>query len=159
MNGKRTSLTEMERCVAQVLSRDCVCARLDDGRVVAFVVVVDEELVKQGPEAESFLTRCIKNLPSHLVPSKFVQVSEFPMTANGKIDRNLILSKNLESLNRQKISVSEEIRPREIFFELWLKYLRTPPKGSDVFVDVGGDSHLAILLASELEDTTGSYSF
>ena len=81
------------------------------------------------------------------------------MTANGKIDRSLILSKNLESLNRQKISVSEEIRPREIFFELWLKYLRTPPKGSDVFVDVGGDSHLAILLASELEDTTGSYSF
>ena len=156
MNGKRTSLTEMERCVAQVLSRDCVCARLDDGRVGAFVVVVDEELVKQGPEAESFLTRCIKNLPSHLVPSKFVQVSEFPMTANGKIDRNLLLSKNREW---PKTSVSNKIGNREIFFELWLKYLRTPPKGSDVFVDVGGDSHLAILLASELEDTTGSNSF
>ena len=147
-------MTEIELCVAEVLARDRVCVLHHDDQVVAFVVV-GQDLDEDGPDVDSFVSQCVKKLPSHLVPSKFVQVSEFPMTANGKIDRRMLRSKLLEPKNRRKISVSEKSR---LFLQLWQKYLRVPPKGADVFVDVGGDSHLAILLASDLEDATGRFS-
>ena len=31
-------------------------------------------------------------LPIHMIPTKFIQIDEFPMTKNGKIDRKKLMS-------------------------------------------------------------------
>ena len=40
---------------------------------------------------------------------------------------------------------------------LWKKYLGVAPLEGDVFIEAGGDSHLAVLLVQEFEDLTGKY--
>jgi nonribosomal peptide synthetase DhbF len=135
VNGKRTSLPEIERAVEAVLNRGC-CSILFKDRVVVFVA-------DENAEAEDFVIRCSEKLPKHLVPSKFVKVSNFPVTANGKIDRKSLEAILLEKSKRKRLDGRNR---NEIFFDLWQKLVSIPPKGSDCFAELGGDSHLVPML-------------
>ena len=45
----------------------------------------------------------------------------------------------------------------DLLSNLWKKYLGVSPLEGDVFIEAGGDSHLAVLLVQEFEDLTGKY--
>jgi amino acid adenylation domain-containing protein len=60
--------------------------RPGDNRLVAYV------LPKEGirPEPTELRTHLAVLLPDHMVPSDFVYLKEFPLTSNGKVDRNAL---------------------------------------------------------------------
>jgi acyl-coenzyme A synthetase/AMP-(fatty) acid ligase/acyl carrier protein len=51
-------------------------------------------------------------LPEYLLPSKFFQIKEIPLTANGKVDRNYILSQieNIPSIEKKLLSSDKVIQ-------------------------------------------------
>ena len=96
-------------------------------------------------------------LPEYMVPSTFVFLEQFPLTANGKVNRNA-----LPAAARIQVETndSDPVAPRDVLelklTGLWEKILNVHPiKLRDNFFDLGGNSLLAVRLFSELRKQTG----
>jgi acyl-coenzyme A synthetase/AMP-(fatty) acid ligase/acyl carrier protein len=67
-----------------------VIAREDEAgekRLVAYVILSG---VQQPPTAGGMREHLRKQLPDYMVPASFVQLSSFPLTANGKVDKSAL---------------------------------------------------------------------
>jgi amino acid adenylation domain-containing protein len=93
-----------------------------------------------------------ERLPDYMVPSAFVVLDALPLTANGKVDRKLLV----ERTNLSLTEVSDHVIPRnQIGFTLtkiWEQILGVSPIGvHDNFFQLGGHSLFAIRLAGEIQ--------
>ena len=92
-----------------------------------------------------------ESLPAYMVPSRFLFLSDFPKTTNGKINR-----KALPSPDRGKTANSSSyIAPRNQLEQklaiMWEEVLRIPKAGiHDDFFALGGSSLLAVGVVSRL---------
>ncbi|MGH0943167.1 amino acid adenylation domain-containing protein [Bacillus mycoides] len=82
-------------------------------------------------------------LPSYMVPSRFVTMEAIPLTANGKVDREVLPMPEEEQTN------SEAVAPRnsneKILATIWKQVLGVKKVGiHDNFFEIGGDSILSI---------------
>ena len=97
-----------------------------------------------------------KRLPEYMVPSAYVVLDRFPLTANGKVDR-----KALPAPARPKVESSGTKSAASDMLEmqltqLWEKVLNLRPVGAtDNFFDLGGTSMMAVRLFSELSKRFG----
>jgi amino acid adenylation domain-containing protein len=93
-----------------------------------------------------------ERLPDYMVPGILVQLDEFPLTPNGKIDR-----KRLPSLQKvSRVSRGDSITPRnqteQRLSELWSDALHVDRPGiRDNFFDLGGHSLLLVQLHARLK--------
>lgn len=95
-------------------------------------------------------------LPEYMVPSAFVFLDRFPLTANGKVDRKA-LPAPVRSITQMesKSSVPRDTLELQLT-KLWEKALGVYPVNlGDNFFDLGGDSLMAVRLFSELRQLTG----
>jgi D-alanine--poly(phosphoribitol) ligase subunit 1 len=85
IGGFRIELMDIEVCVRNFPGvTDAVCF-LDQWRQRTLLTCVIE---KRGNEPVDLINKYLKNeLPTYMVPSKFVVVESFPRNANGKVDR------------------------------------------------------------------------
>ncbi|WP_459502279.1 non-ribosomal peptide synthetase [Bacillus sp. C1] len=92
-------------------------------------------------------------LPSHMVPSYFVEMDELPLNINGKIDR-----KSLPVPDRQGIEegyVAPRNEREQILATIWEHVLGTKPIGiHDNFFESGGDSILSIQIVSRAKQAS-----
>jgi hypothetical protein len=137
----------MENVVENVLGKRCVCLSTNN-KVTAFVVVDDDN-------SENYFQICVKKLPRHLVPGEFVPLRSLPMTSNGKVDKAKLLSL-IETSTVKRKPESDLIN---LLQNLWEKYLSFLPQEDANFVELGGDSHLAVLFVQEFEDRSGKLPF
>ncbi|MBW3496266.1 non-ribosomal peptide synthetase [Bacillus sp. FDAARGOS_1420] len=87
-------------------------------------------------------------LPSYMVPSRFVTMEAIPLTANGKVDREVLPMPEEEQTN------SEAVAPRnsneKILATIWKQVLGVKKVGIyDNFFEIGGDSILSIQIISQ----------
>ena len=92
-------------------------------------------------------------LPEYMVPSAFVVLTMFPLTAHGKIDR-----RQLPDPEHFALPTSEQIGPRTAteaaLVELWAELLGLNSLSvTDNFFDLGGHSLLAAQLVSRIRDS------
>ena len=82
-------------------------------------------------------------LPEYMIPSKIVQLNEFPITSNGKIDRNK-LSKRKEENNKGRIIKEENLNDLEKRIrDIWCEVIGSNEIEKDEdFYSAGGDSLL-----------------
>lgn len=94
-------------------------------------------------------TRLKEHLPGYMIPSIFVQVQEFPLNKNGKIDKKKL--PNPSSIPDQKASNSWDNGLQKQIAEIWEQTLQRPvtPKDQN-FYELGGDSIQAIQIVSKL---------
>ena len=85
-------------------------------------------------------------LPAAVVPSRLVELDEFPITPAGKVDRAR-LTTTLRNREPQQTAVSGL---RDGIAEIWYTTLRVHPAGADDFFALGGDS----LTAAEVVNRT-----
>ncbi len=120
-------------------------------RLIAWVRPRSLEVVLDADELRRDLSG---RLPAYMIPSAFVQVEEWPLSATGKIDRRALPDPSFDSK-------SERIAPRtpteEIVAGLFAELLGASDLGADSdFFNLGGHSLLATQLASRLRRTFGA---
>ncbi|TMZ67041.1 non-ribosomal peptide synthetase, partial [Klebsiella pneumoniae] len=146
-------LGEIEAVLAEhpEVSRAVAVVREDtagDRRIVAYLGTDSDTPVSTADVAAHVRSR----LPDYMVPSAFVTLAEFPLTANGKIDR--------AALPEPRTTGTVDNGPRdpyeEILCGLFADVLDVPAVGvDDDFFDLGGHSLLAIRLISRVRSVLG----
>lgn len=117
-----------------------------DKRLVAYVQQKESmPFVEFVSEMRSFLN---ERLPPHMIPALFIEVNEFTLTNNGKIN-----TKALPAPTEKSIKLDNYVAPKsevEIqLCEIWQRVLPVEKVGiKDNFFSLGGDSILAIRITA-----------
>ena len=97
-----------------------------------------------------------KQLPKAMVPEKLVQLTSLPLSANGKVDRRLLLS--LYDAMPQREVQQEALNACETALAaIWSQLLamQASPGRRQGFFELGGDSLLATRLLNRIQDQFG----
>ncbi|MFP2923715.1 alpha/beta fold hydrolase [Pyxidicoccus sp. 3LG] len=156
VRGFRIETGEIESVLRQhpAVEDAVVLAREDvpgDVRLVGYAVPRTGQAVE--PEVLSRFVR--ERLPDYMVPSHFLVLEAFKLSANGKVDR-----KALPVPGRERTSTRAVVAPRSALelqlVRLWEEVLGVSPLGiEDDFFALGGHSLLAVRLMSRLQQQLG----
>ncbi len=102
-------------------------------------------------------THLRERLPDYLVPGRLVEVPALPLVRNGKLDRKALpaVAEAAEAATtNQAYEPADEVEATVV--DIWAELLRRPPANADeTFLDAGGHSLLAVMLANRLEKSFG----
>ncbi len=157
IRGYRIEISEVEAALAALpeVSEAVVCARpAPDGELQLIAYVVRR--AGQNCTAEQLRRALRATLPGYMIPPAFVFQDQFPLSPNGKIDRQALPAPDD---NRQKLRRHE--RPRDIveahLVNLWESVLGISPIGRhENFFDLGGDSLQSTQVLASIEDSFGA---
>jgi hypothetical protein len=95
-----------------------------------------------------------EKLPAPMIPSFFVVLERFPLTANGKIDRQALPAPDMGRLDLAGDYIAPRNPVEEVMAGLWEELLGLDRVGiRDNFFELGGHSLLATQLVSRLRQT------
>src|ERR1019366_3153387 len=97
-----------------------------------------------------------ERLPQYMIPSMFVLMEKFPLTANGKIDRKALPPPAYENVQPAHDFVRPPTETEEALGAIWAEVLKVKNICiDDDFFDLGGHSLQAIRVASRIQDVFG----
>lgn len=142
INGHKVELEEIECCIYQYPNIEKVVVLLNNAKKI--VAYFSSEKSVTISDLKAFIQR---KLPAYLIPDSFVQVEQFKLTSNGKIDRSALSSIRVNSNNKfEDPHTSYQKKLVEIFKSI----LKLDKVGiNDNFFELGGDSLYAIQLQIE----------
>lgn len=148
VRGFRIELGEIEAALSEHrgLRQCCVIAREDGGskHLVAYTVPREEP-----PAVEALRAFLRERLPEYMIPTQFVSLHELPVSANGKIARQLLPAPGTAALGIDERYAAPRTKNEAALAEIWASVLRLPRVGiHDNFFEIGGDSILAIQVVS-----------
>ncbi|MEU6298724.1 amino acid adenylation domain-containing protein, partial [Streptomyces erythrochromogenes] len=150
LRGLRIDLGEVESALARQsgVGQTTVTVHRDPSgakRLVGYYVPAGSE--REEERSARLLTRLKEELPSFIVPAVLVPLDRLPLTENGKVDRRALPE---PPTVRPPQTVARPRTPREaLLCALAAELLRVGEvHPDDSFLDLGGDSILAIQLAS-----------
>ncbi|HEX6716518.1 MAG TPA: amino acid adenylation domain-containing protein [Pyrinomonadaceae bacterium] len=142
VRGYRIELEEIQFALNRHanVSQSVVLAREDrpgEKRLVAYVVT-KESANLTAKDLRTFLE---EQLPDYMVPWTFVFLKAFPLTRNGKLDRQALPAP--EAVEKQHVAPRNPIEQE--LSRIWASVLGIPEPGiNDNFFELGGDSILGI---------------
>ncbi len=106
---------------------------------------------------DAFIETLGRKIPDYMVPQSFVIHEQFPLSANGKVDRKQL---SLVEPEKQSIKQTEQIEPetkiQKELAELWKAILQVEsPSITDNFFNKGGDSLKAIQFVNTAKELYG----
>ncbi len=134
-------LASVEDALAIIQNRDTV------PRLVAYIIPTNKE------EAVSFKEALTERLPNYMIPSAFINLTEFPTLPNGKIDYSAlpIPTKNDFIPDHAFVAAKTEIQKQ--LTAIWESILQLTPIGiHDNFFAIGGDSIRSIQIISKAQE-------
>ncbi len=157
IRGHRIELGEIEAALATHESvRECVVtAREDvpgDQRLVAYIVPNSAGWPVNG----ALRAHLQQKLPTYMIPAAFVAMERFPLSPNGKLDRQQLPAP--EAVRRARatefIAPANDIEHK--LKQIWEETLRVHPISvTENFFDLGGHSLLAVRLFAVVEKSFG----
>ncbi len=157
IRGFRIELLEIESVLARhpAVREATVLAREDvpgEKRLVAYVAARPGA----GPSGSELRGHVRDRLPDYMVPAAYVFLDRLPMTANGKVNRELLppppsrLADRGAGFTEPRTDLERRLR------DVWEAVLRVRPIGvHDGFFELGGDSLLAMNLCLEVRKGLG----
>jgi len=116
-----------------------------DPRLVAWIVFLDSPI---GSEDLRLFSQ--SRLASHMVPSAFVAVKYFPLTARGKLDRQALPPPTFSSDLSQRVRPSTDLERQ--LYAMWYEVLGHGDFGiTDNFFQIGGHSLAAMRLVLSID--------
>lgn len=152
LRGFRIELSEIEHAIVQHPTiKECVVVLTDGSEnseqsIFAFATGKDNKRFS----AVDVRRHILKSLPHYMIPHKFIQLDEIPLTLNGKVDNAALMT--MVSLERQSSAeyVPPEDGPETILAEIWKKAVRVEEVSRfDNFFELGGDSLAAVRTITE----------
>ncbi|HEY6392955.1 MAG TPA: amino acid adenylation domain-containing protein, partial [Bryobacteraceae bacterium] len=150
VRGFRIELGEIEAAL-----RDC------DGVADAVVIAREKQLIgyfvpgsAPAPVVESLIRALRERLPVYMVPAILVPLASFPLTPNGKLDRQALPLPDWTHAGSSPAAQSEYSFVEWTVAGLWSELLPVQTRGlDDDFFALGGHSLMAARLASRVRDT------
>jgi len=152
VRGQWVELAEVDAALGALPDvREAAVAALgtDDAntRLVAYYVTDSDA----RPGTSSLRRQLARRLPAHMVPSRFIELEQLPLNANGKIDRAALPKPETARPNLAPIVEPVSLAQLRLC-ELWEELLGVAPVGiHDDFFDLGGDSLLAVVMIDRTE--------
>lgn len=150
IRGYRVELQEIEtqlNCIlggnySAVVDREI---ESEERRIFAYIVCDKKIDIQYLRESLSEI------LPYYMIPSKFIEIDELPLTVNGKIDRKRL--SNLKITNEMDIEYAEPGTETEIqLAKIWCSVLGVNKVGiNQSFFDIGGTSLLLMDVFTQIE--------
>lgn len=154
VRGFRIEPGEIEAVLNEhpAIHSSAVVAREDspgDKRLVAYVIGHGA----QRPDAQQLRNFLRRKLPEHMIPCAVVSLEEWPLSANGKLDRSALPVPDAQrSADAQAFVAPRDAIERRLT-EIWSEVLGLDRVGvHDNFFDLGGHSLLATQVISRLRD-------
>ncbi|MBB6112602.1 amino acid adenylation domain-containing protein [Mucilaginibacter lappiensis] len=143
IRGYRVELMEIENVLQQCLlvSKNAVIAREDAHGIKRLIAYI----VPSGNYDREGISEYLKTkLPGYMVPALLVEITELPLTANGKTDR-----KRLPDPDVMSLTINDYVAPRNNMetrlAKVWTQLLQVERVGvHDNFFELGGHSLLAM---------------
>ena len=154
VRGYRIELGEVESVLTQQEGvREAVVVVREDApsekRLVAYLILKD----KQPPEIGELRRSLKERLPDYMVPSAFVALEAFPLTPNGKIDRQSLPAPSEARDSLDDAPETPRTLVEELLTGIWSQILGVEQVGTqDDFFDLGGHSLLATQMVSRVRD-------
>jgi len=144
LHGQRIELAEIERCLLDCSSiiSNCVVIKWNEDHLVAYIESNDKN-------EEELRNHCRSHLPQFMIPSMFIVLDQFPLNANGKIDRKRLPTPNFSSLStvndNEFIEARNEIE--KLIHSLWCEIVHSNriSINTNIF-SIGGHSLILIQL-------------
>ncbi len=146
VRGYRIELGEIESALREVAGvRDALAqVREEGGRKQLLAYITGDSLPPAAQVREALRQR----LPDYMVPSMVVELDEFPLTPNGKIDRSALPSPETVQEAPPESSAPRSDAER-ILARIWGEVLGREQIGvHENFFDLGGDSIISIQILS-----------
>jgi len=103
-------------------------------------------------EIKKLIEQLQMSLPSYMVPSLFVRISEIPLTHNGKLNQSALPTPNFSKNLDLSFAPPRNLIERRIC-KIWKEFFGLPNIGIfDDFFQIGGDSISTINMAYKLQD-------
>lgn len=141
------ALTECEGILdAAVVARDGA----DGQKILVAYLVTSPQVSEAGTDLRTALqSRLSQWLPEYMVPDVYVPLPQLPLTANGKIDRQALLT--VEYRQQQFEHQAPVSREEMVLAQIWCEVLGVKQVGrTDNFFALGGHSILALQVAAKL---------
>ena len=159
VRGFRIELGEVEQYLNQCpeVASSLVIAK-DDGagmkKLVAYIVSSDDYQNDERQLSKLLKQQMQQQLQYYMVPSVYILLDEWPLTANGKIDRKQLPPADLNHRNEQAY-VAPRDQLETTLCQIWCNVLHLDSVGiNDHFFEVGGNSLLCLSVQRKINDET-----
>jgi amino acid adenylation domain-containing protein len=152
IRGYRIELGEIEHALGKQKGIKDVVVLPKDERLVAYVVL------EKGSTARTFeWQQALRaTLPEYMVPSNFVTLPVFPLSPNGKVDRNALEAIRQEMEKANRVYIPPRTEQEKLIADIWSDLLEVDQVGiRDDFFELGGTSIVAMQIMARLERETG----
>lgn len=154
LRGHRIELEEIENCMLSYSAVKAAAARTwqdsATGLCIAAYYVCDGSF-SEGDLAQHLMSK----LPRHMIPKDLIRVTELPLLANGKLDRQK-LPKPVHSGQDRGVNVPPRTDAEQTMATLWAGLLGVETVGAfDDFFELGGHSLLVTRLVAHIERVFG----
>jgi len=153
IRGFRIEPAEIEVCLEAhpAVRQAIVLARQDDPdgdkSLVGYVVPASE----QPFDLASVRTYLKQKLPEYMVPTAFVEMDNFPLTPNGKVDRRALPAPKAIEPTTAKVVIAPSNPTEAKLLHIWETILGVKPISiTDNFFDLGGHSLLVARLLDQI---------
>ncbi|RED45827.1 non-ribosomal peptide synthetase [Aestuariispira insulae] len=152
IRGIRTELGEVDTAL---LSHPEICDAVTllqaGNRIMSYVICQGEKTAGDSPFADQMLDHLRGQLPDHMIPAAVIPLRQFPLTANGKLDKAALPVP--ETVRDPALLAKPEGEREEKLAAIWAKILkRKDIARTDNFFDLGGHSLLAIRLSAAIRE-------
>lgn len=128
---------------------------------------ITEKKITEKLNTKNLRTYLKASLPDYMVPVEYIEIEKFPMTPNGKINRNALQSFNILHEEKEHIHMEERIdeKPNDTvntdisdnvtdkLTEIFSRHLNHSDFGyDDGFFDIGGDSLSVVSVVQEINN-------
>ena len=158
IRGYRIELGEIETALNNCpeIAQSVVMAVPDKSGQNSLVVwfTVADLTLSENDLVQRCRSRMSTTLPEYMIPSQWVSMSEFPLTPNGKINRNALPKPGEQKTERkERVVDNESFTPKQkIIRDLWQETLQVEDIHlDDDFFELGGHSILAVKIMVDLE--------
>ena len=143
LRGLRIELGEIEHALKALPGVDDCLVVVHEEKLVGYIVAEDE------PSAWREALR--DHIPEYMIPSLLLSVQQWPLTPNGKVDRNALPDPDA-AISDLQVYVAPRNETEQRLVAIWQEVLQRSNIGiQDNLFDVGGNSLLATRIVSRVK--------